>query len=495
MRILTPGGGGSSTLTTSNLVQANEYVRVISSNQLPIFNTKVANVKTNNGNARVLLLGDSVTLGRGSFSSGTNRVAWNYSSIAQRYFAQAGTTSQRDAFFGDGAFGPDTNSTYDSRIVPGADWGGFADNSIGGSIFNASVNTSSLVFTPTGVWNTCTVYYATLTTSGVMSVAIGGGSPVTQATAAPTGVAKTTFTGTAPAVQPCTITWSSGAGGIFILGVECWNSTISQLQILNTGWSGATTANVADTSHAYGPLFGFELVAPDLTIIATGINDWLQQTNINTFNTAYQTLITKAKASGDCVALVPPPSDPATEVSQAIQDIYANAIRALAASNNIPTIDIYARFVNFTTSAALYSDGIHPNGPGYEVIGKAMFEFMDIWGAGSANPPSVGIPLLIQTVANNTYTYIGKAGSSGTILGIYEEARALTTAGTFAITINGTNVTGLTAVVPTTAGSYTSASALNTFNRGDKIQVTYSGTSVVLDHTLTLDVTLPLVAL
>lgn len=100
-----------------------------------------------------------------------------------------------------------------------------------------------------------------------------------------------------------------------------------------------------------------------------------------------------------------------------------------------------------------------------------------------------GYTALIQTVANVTYTVVAYAGCAGTILGVGELARALTTAGTFAVAINGTNVTGLASVPPSTSGSYTTASALNTFVRGDKIAVIYSGTTLVVDHSLLIDFT------
>lgn len=108
-------------------------------------------------------------------------------------------------------------------------------------------------------------------------------------------------------------------------------------------------------------------------------------------------------------------------------------------------------------------------------------------GTATVNMP--GYNTLIQTVSNVTYTLVGYAGNAGTLLGVYQKARALTTAGTFNIQINGVNVTGLTSVVPSTAGSYTAATAANTFARGDQITIVYTGTSAVLDHTITLDFT------
>ncbi len=105
----------------------------------------------------------------------------------------------------------------------------------------------------------------------------------------------------------------------------------------------------------------------------------------------------------------------------------------------------------------------------------------------SDNGTTGGFTSLIQTVANNTFTLVAYAGCAGSILGVGELARALTISGTFAIKINGNTVTGLSAVVPSTAGSFTAATAANTFIPGDKIQITYSTTTAVLDHSITVN--------
>lgn len=108
-------------------------------------------------------------------------------------------------------------------------------------------------------------------------------------------------------------------------------------------------------------------------------------------------------------------------------------------------------------------------------------------GTATVNMP--GYNTLIETVSNVTYTLVGYAGNAGTLLGVYQKCRALTTAGTFNIQINGVNVTSLTSVVPSTAGSYTAATGANTFARGDQITIVFSGTNAVLDQNICIDFT------
>jgi hypothetical protein len=113
------------------------------------------------------------------------------------------------------------------------------------------------------------------------------------------------------------------------------------------------------------------------------------------------------------------------------------------------------------------------------------------WGTsgGTAVMNMLGIPIFIQTVGNNTYYFSWYSGCSGTILGVSQIARSITTPGSFNIKINGTDVTGLTSIVPTTTGNYTTATAANTFVRGDKLTIVYTGTSSVLYHSVVLDYT------
>lgn len=461
--------------------QVREYTSVGYGSTLPIFNRKLAGVATGLNNCRMLIIGDSTSVAYHAGATTIQDAAASWGAVLSRYINESGITAQRDTIF---AQGDGTNYLEDARITKGSSWTG-GGNTLGGINYTASTTTNELVFAPTGIVDSFKITYLTVASAGTFSANIDGGSNTNTATAGANGLASVTITAAAPGIHTCHISYVSG-GAVRIAGIEAWNSKISQVQVMVAGWGGATTANVSDATQPYSPLGGLGFCAPDITFIATGINDWVNAVNTATFTTNYQTLITQAKVSGDCVIVTPPPSA-IGQIPQATQDIYIAIIRTLAITNNVPIIDIYDRFQNTVFSSGLYFDNLHPNGLGQNVWGMAAYSFLNLSGSGSYTP-MFGIPLLIQTVANNTYTYIGYAGCPYTILGIYQEARALTTAGTFAITINGTNITGLSAVVPSTAGSYTAATALNTGVRGDKIQIIYTSTSLVLDHTLTLDI-------
>ena len=106
----------------------------------------------------------------------------------------------------------------------------------------------------------------------------------------------------------------------------------------------------------------------------------------------------------------------------------------------------------------------------------------------------VGTHIVLDTITTSqTVTLVGYVGSACTMLGLYQKARALTTAGTFAIKKNGTSLTGLESVVPSTAGGYTTATGTgsdNVFARGDQITIVADGTLLAVLHlALSLDLT------
>jgi len=96
-----------------------------------------------------------------------------------------------------------------------------------------------------------------------------------------------------------------------------------------------------------------------------------------------------------------------------------------------------------------------------------------------------------NAVANSyAYPLLLESESNGTITGITICASSAAVAGTFIVAINGTAVTGLNAVATgtTTPLNYT-ATANNTYQVGDIITITFSGSTTLLDVTASLKIT------
>ena len=113
---------------------------------------------------------------------------------------------------------------------------------------------------------------------------------------------------------------------------------------------------------------------------------------------------------------------------------------------------------------------------------------------GTATVNMFGSNTIIATLTTSeTHVLTYQVGTTCTLLGVGQQCRALTTAGAFAIQKNGVTLSGLSAIVPSTGGSYTSATGTggdNLLVRGDKITIVANGTLVaVLSLCVTLDFT------
>lgn len=87
----------------------------------------------------------------------------------------------------------------------------------------------------------------------------------------------------------------------------------------------------------------------------------------------------------------------------------------------------------------------------------------------------------VGTIVNQAYEISVYMPFAGTILGLALKTTTTTVAGTYTVAVSGSNVTGLTTVVPSASGvrTYTAATAANTFVRGDYITITFAGTTII----------------
>ncbi len=100
--------------------------------------------------------------------------------------------------------------------------------------------------------------------------------------------------------------------------------------------------------------------------------------------------------------------------------------------------------------------------------------------AGSAVIAEQITGVAVGAVVNQAYEISVYMPFPGTILGLALKTTTTTVAGTYTVAISGSNVTGLTTVVPSASGvrTYTSATAANTFVRGNYITITFAGSTI-----------------
>lgn len=354
---------------------------------LPKWRAALARVRSGGGNARVAMMGDSTTLGVGSGATGTsgNLIQFSIPSQLATIFNApvASINAYANGFMGAGN-SADSGFSFqanDPRVSVGNSWSLFGTFfSLGGGFMTATTTTNAYSFTPTTTVDRCRVWYA----SGgggnaVLGINFNGGTQTQVSIGLQSGnINSTTISGTL-GLNTCNVTFVSGSSGVFVLGFEAWNSAQSSIQIINMGCSGSTSGNWNNSISGFGPIATLPLLAPDLTVINLGINDWRTGVSLATFTANIQALITAAKLSGDVVLVTPIPTDPVSSgISLATQQTFQNAIIQLGQLNNVPVFDGFGRWISYANSQPLgiYFDTIHANTTGYADIVQGLYNII-----------------------------------------------------------------------------------------------------------------------
>jgi hypothetical protein len=332
---------------------------------LPKYRNSVAKTRAGLGDTNALFLGDSTTYGRGTSSP----PAGNLTDCVTKYLAaqwQGYPAVNGNGIMGDGADVEVRTTIPDPRITPGV-WVANSATTLGGFLFKGTVG-SPLVYAPGGAtpFNTFKVFYTL--SSGAGTFTATGGTAVNMVAAGNT--APQTAIVTAAATNTTnTLTCNLASGGpVNIIGIIPYNSAVSNVNIINAGWPASVAANWALNTNTYSSLNVLGYLAPNLTIITAGVNDWgaSTPTPVATFIASLQTVITEAMLSGDVILVSGTPSE---NTAQSLQNTYVVAMQQLAALNNIPFIDINGRWQSYAFTSALtptpYFDGLHPNNVGY----------------------------------------------------------------------------------------------------------------------------------
>lgn len=340
---------------------------------LPKTRAAFGKVRAGTGSGRILCIGDSTTMGYGNNGGTGDMKTLSWPTQLSNLLNNKGINAHANSFMGNGGShgSPSTTLQWDPRLTAGSSWG-VGVGSVGGASFTATTNTNALSFLPTVNVDTFVVYYISNGGLGTLSLDINGGTPVTQSTNAGASIRTKSITGTLGS-NKLNIKWSSGSN-VYVVGVEAYDSSKNWISVVNAGWDGSNSSDWTNTVHTYDSASGITLLAPDLTIFCLGINDWNTGVTPAAYLANMQIPITKALSVGDVVLMTPNPTNSAT-VATATQQGLLSQMAALAATNNIPLIDTYGRWVSYTAAnaAGLSFDNYHPKEAGYADISNNIF--------------------------------------------------------------------------------------------------------------------------
>lgn len=350
---------------TSHSVRTIKYLQ----SRLKNWRKGAAAVRAGTADTRVLIIGDSTTIGVNA--AGVAQVPNEYQSVAAT-LTRGGLATQENSFFGFSA-GIGSRPAADARLSLS---GWIRDTSLstmGGTIMYATAAGQAFTFTPTNQCDRFRVFYTVYGASAQVTVQATGGTSKTIYSAASTNgtqFASTVYYADVSAASlgsnAVTLTYASGSGTFYVLGIEAWDSTKKQCIFVNAGWWGGLTADFVGTAYNFSPgnfLNNYPSGYYDLVILKAGINDCNNSVPLATYKSRLGTIVTAALAKGADVIIET--DNPYTGSSNFVN--YAGVMRDLADENSLVFIDQNDRLESYTVANSLgfMSDGLHPSVAGY----------------------------------------------------------------------------------------------------------------------------------
>lgn len=330
---------------------------------------------------RIACIGDSLTVGAGA-GSGTAELtgakAKSYPAYLAKLFRQAGFVVSEDSVWGDNrVFDPGLAAVtlYDPKVTfEGSGWTRSTTMGLGGQVFYNASTSDKLTFTPAEAGTNIDVYYLRGSSNASFTVSDGASVLNTINASGSNGFLKASLTRSSSA-NAINIARST-AGNLYIGGIDQWADD-TQISIYNCGAYGTTTADWAFGTQPFHARLAQSTLAPDVAIINLGTNDQRQSRTAAAFKADLQACITAWGANLTTIFLAIPQEDGNYEGSAGTLD-YITAAYELAFENNLPLVDLNARFGSRAESEAEYSPGsaVHLLAEGYADVAMAVWELL-----------------------------------------------------------------------------------------------------------------------
>lgn len=208
-------------------------------------------------------------------------------------------------------------------------------------------------------------------TSAPFDVNIDGGTKVRVTPGGTNSIKVYTVTGLAAATHQA-IAWRV-SGTMNILGFQLRSNATFGIQTYNAGISGAKTDSLAATGHrnVQQSMLRTTGWGADLLFLMCETNDAGNGIPVATYKANLQAAITAAVNAGTDLVLVTGFPLNGTDLAP-----YTAALYDLADSNDLPLIDMQARFGTWAQANALglYNDNAHLKAPGYADAGYGIFQ-------------------------------------------------------------------------------------------------------------------------
>jgi lysophospholipase L1-like esterase len=336
------------------------------------FRAAMEEVRTGTGRCRVIIVGDSTTA-NGYPNDGLTSKQNSWPMKMGKKLDESYVSASHYNWFGANGYtlSADYEEFYPNLNFSGT-WSNGASVSYGG--FNWACNGAGpfIEWTIEVPTDTIEIYYITSAGLGTWNYQLDGGATTPVVATGVNSLQKITLN-TTLGMHVVRINGVTGSCGLS--GMAAFNSTEAGVDIYNGGWRGSTSGDWNVTTNPWSSRNWINFLAPDLTIINLGINDWRDNVlAASDYETNIQAFITEAKETGDCVIQLPFPSATTGSAnnfaSQAVQDSFRAYLLSLAESNDCPYIDTQELFGSHAQASidGYVTDALHSNTPGYDLI-------------------------------------------------------------------------------------------------------------------------------
>jgi lysophospholipase L1-like esterase len=338
----------------------------------------IAAVRAGTRNATIICVGDSTTMGAGS--NGTNGSTTNArvnsypaqltSLLADRSAPIPALHQSVNAFSGVSGNGSNYNA-YNPTVTfaTPTDWTPNI-NTLGGKAFGSTVSNSRMIWSPPNSVDTFEVIFLTSTNGGTMSVYMDGSATPTESFSVSAGANGNLRKTYSVSLGVHSIEFAKTAGTfVQIANIWAYDSTNKKVNILNAGTASANAATLAANSDNASSISLINAIAPDLTIINTGLNDFPANTAQASFQASLNALIDAATASGSAVLEFP------NSRGNANENTFFGYFQNVSKARHVPLLDLRTVFGNLTQANAagyMSGDSLHPSGLGYGVEAQYM---------------------------------------------------------------------------------------------------------------------------
>lgn len=373
--VLSGNGSAADNVAAQKMIAAAEGVARAA--QFRVWDARLAGAIAGKRRCKVAIVGDSIVAGFGAADTNQGNRAFSFPTRLAERLAVQGIPVNTASFWGSASRHADAD--YDPRLVRGNGWviDPFSVRSLGGPVWYNNSTTNPLAFSPPGTFDSADVYAITNTTAqGQITIDIGGATLATVNLLGTAALIKTTVTFPRTTNPTLNIRRVDASGSVRVTAAVLFDSLNPAVEIYNCGQSGATAGDAAANTNPWEPRPALRAVAPDLTLIGFGSNDENPANNVSqaTFAANLRLVRDDALLSGDVAHFTQPPASTGL-TTIALQDQYADVIRAVAVEKGLPVIDVYRAIGSYARGNALgeYYDILHPGAAGHIRLAR-LFE-------------------------------------------------------------------------------------------------------------------------